>query len=343
VNVRFLQSGRSRETARTRSLCPLLADSSRALTVNMHADAYPEGERILNIAGNSRWLAIVLAVLGVVFGFCGNAYAGGYVRVSPDLEIYYEEAGSGAPIVFIPGWTATTEYMRQQIDHFSERYRAIVYDPRSQGRSSKTLENNNYTQHGADLRALMEALGLEDVVLVGHSTGCKDAYAYFRAYGTDNVKAFVCIDEPPKPIIESEGDWGSIKAPADLRAEHDSIIYDRLIWAHDFQQSMVTRPLTEEENNWLVDVSMKTPTYVAISLFFDAAMADYTAEAKMIDGTIPVLNVLSDLEGWSEQGTAWLAENAPNSEVEVFGLHLMFWEFPDRFNAVIDAFLETVQ
>ena len=309
----------------------------------MHGDAYPEGERKLNTAGNNRSRAIVFSILGVICGFLSNAYAGEYVRVSPDLEIYYEEAGTGAPIVFIPGWTATTEYMRRQIDHFSDRYRSIAYDPRSQGRSSKTLESNNYTQHGADLRALMEALGLEDVVLVGHSTGCKDAYAYFRTYGTDNVKAFVCIDEPPKSIIESEGDWGSIKAAGDLKAFHDSVIHDRLTWAHDFQQSMVTRPLTEEENNWLVDVSMKTPTYVAISLFFDAAMADYTAEAKMIDGTIPVLNVLSDLEGWSEQGTAWLAENAPNSEVEVFGLHLMFWEFPDRFNAVIDAFLETVQ
>jgi hypothetical protein len=72
-------------------------------------------------------------------------------------------------------------------------------------------------------------------------------------------------------------------------------------------------------------------------------MADYSAEAKMIDGTIPVLNVLADLEGWNELGTAWLSENAPNSEVVVFGLHLMFWEFPARFNAVVDAFLETVQ
>lgn len=288
----------------------------------------------------SLWAALAPAML---LAFCGNVFAGQYVRVSPDLELYYEEAGSGAPIVFIPGWTATTEYMRQQIDHFSGRYRAIVYDPRSHGRSSKTLENNNYTQHGADLRAFMEALGLEDIVLVGHSSGCKDAYAYFRAYGTDNVNAFVCIDEPPKPIIESDGDWGAVKTASDLKAFHDSISYDRLAWAHVFQQSMVTRPLTEEENNWLVDVSMKTPTYAAVSLFFDVAMADYTAEAKMIDGTIPVLNVLSDRDGWSEPGKAWLSENAPNSEVVVFGLHLMFWEFPDRFNAVVDAFLDKIE
>jgi len=289
------------------------------------------------------FVVICFSILGVAFGLCSNVSASEYVRVSPDLELYYEEAGTGTPIIFIPGWTATTEYMRQQIAHFSKRYQAISYDPRSQGRSSKTLENNNYTQHGADLRAFMEALRLKDVVLVGHSTGCHDAYAYFRAYGTENVQAFVCIDQPPKAIIEHEGDWGSINDVSDMKANYESIINDRLAWAHDFQQSMVTRPMTKEEKNWLVDVSMKTPTYVAVLLDYDVKMADYTAEAKMIDGKIPVLNVLSDQEGWSEPGKAWLAKNAPNSEVVVFGLHLMFWEFPDRFNAAVDAFLEKVK
>jgi non-heme chloroperoxidase len=102
-------------------------------------------------------------VLGTLFACCGNAFAGQYVRVSPDLELYYEEAGSGTPIIFIPGWAGTTEFFQQQMTHFSKRYRAISYDPRSQGRSSKTLENNHYTQHGADLKAFMDALKLKEV------------------------------------------------------------------------------------------------------------------------------------------------------------------------------------
>jgi non-heme chloroperoxidase len=282
-------------------------------------------------------------VLGILLAFCGNAYADQYVRVSPDLELHYEEAGSGPPMVFIPGWTATTEYMRQQIDHFSNRYRAIVYDPRGQGRSSKTLENNNYSQHGTDLKAFIDALTLKDVILVAHSSGCHTTYAYFRAYGTENIKAFICIDMPPKLIIETEGDWGAIanlQVANELRAFNDSMINHRLSWSNDFQQSMVNRPLTTEETNWLVDVSLRTPTYVALLLFYDARMADYTAEAKIIDGKIPVLNVLADKPDWTEPGKAWLAMNAPHSEVVVFGLHLMFWEFPDRFNAVVDEFLE---
>lgn len=285
-------------------------------------------------------------ILGMLFASCGSVAAGQYVRVSPDLELYYEEAGSGRPIIFIPGWAGTTELLRQQISHFSKRYRAISYDPRSQGRSSKTLENNNYIQHGSDLKAFMDVLNLRDVILVAHSWGCHDAYAYFRANGTNNVKAFVCIDSNPKNIIEQEGDWGMIRSPSDMKGPYEGITYARLKTTREFVQSMVTRPLTETEKQWFVDELMKTPTYVAVLLDYDGNMADFTEEARMIDGKIPVMNVLADpgwYEGWTAAGKAWLKKNAPNSEVIVFGLHLMHWEFPDRFNAAVEAFLEKVK
>ena len=66
--------------------------------------------------------------------------------MSPDLELYYDEAGAGRPIIFIPGWAGTTEFYDLQMPYFAKSYRALTYDPRSQGRSSKTLENNHYLQ-----------------------------------------------------------------------------------------------------------------------------------------------------------------------------------------------------
>src|SRR5687767_4685372 len=111
-------------------------------------------------------LFLFVTILGALLTLRGSVSAGQYVRVSPDLELYYEEAGSGTPMIFIPGWVGTTEFRQQQMAQFSIRYRAISYDPRSQGRSSKTLENNNYTQHGADLKAFMDALNLKNVILV---------------------------------------------------------------------------------------------------------------------------------------------------------------------------------
>jgi non-heme chloroperoxidase len=169
----------------------------------------------------------------------------------------------------------------------------------------------------------MEALELHDVILVAHSWGCLDAYAYFRAYGTDNIKAFVCIDA--------------------IKGEMVGVAFDRRQMMRGFIGSMVTRDVTEDEMSWLVDQVMKTPNHAALELEVDGMFADYSAEAKMIDGEIPVLNVLSEADGWTETAKAWLATNAPNSETFVLGLHLMFWEFPDRFNAALDTFLDNVK
>lgn len=265
-----------------------------------------------------------------------------FVEVSPDLTIYYEEAGTGDPIVFIPGWTGSTYYMRQQVEHFSQAYHAISFDPRSQGRSSKTLENNTYTQHGEDLRAFIEALELENVVLVGHSWGCLDAYAYFRAYGTDNIRAFVCIDSTPKPMASEEGDFGDPLSYESLAGKYRGMAYDRLEFTRGFVNAFLfVEPLPEDEVNRVVDAMLRTPTYAMINLDYDAQTSDYTPEARGIDGEIPVLYVLADNEGWTEMGQAWLAENTPNTEVVVVegSNHNVHVEFADEFNAAVEAFL----
>lgn len=290
---------------------------------------------------NTQRCGAIVATL--LLALSGSAHAGKYVRLSPELTLHYEESGSGRPVIFIPGWTFTTRSMGQQVAHFSKRFRAITYDPRGQGRSTKTRENNHYIQHGADLRAFMKALRLKDAVIVGHSWGCQTTYAYFRAHGTENVKAFICIDSSPKLIVEQDGDWGLVKAAAELKPYHDGTTYDRPKATREFFQSMVTQPLESRALDMLVDESLKTPTSTAIQLDYDGNMADFSAEARSIDGKIPVLNVLADpgwYDGWTAAGRAWLARNAPHSEVEAFGLHLLHWEYPERFNAAVDAFLE---
>lgn len=166
----------------------------------------------------------------------------------------------------------------------------------------------------------MDALKLEDVVLVAHSAGCNEAHAYFRAYGTENTNAFVCIDHAPKTIVEEEGDWGTVVNASDLVGTHNALAYDRVNFTPGFTQALVSRQLTEAELKALSDMVMMTPTSVALQLSYDSNVADYTLEARMIDGEIPVLYVLAGpgwYEGWTQVAQAWLANNTPNTEVVV--------------------------
>ena len=101
------------------------------------------------------------------------------------------------------------------------------------------------------------------------------------------------------------------------------------------------RKMTQDEIAWAVDQTQRTPDYVAVLLAADGAFADYTPEAKKIDGKIPVLNVLSEAQ--ADAGKTWLAANAPHSETFVLGNHMMFREYPEKFNAALDAFLAEVK
>lgn len=136
---------------------------------------------------------------------------GNYIEVEPGVEIYYEEKGTGTPIVFVPGWTFTTEVFVHQIEHFSKTHRVIAIDPRSQGRSSITLHGNDYTTHAADLAKIIKALDLQDVVLVGWSFGCLETWGYVKQEGTKALQAMVCIDLSP-----SNSRFGVVYQPSAL-------------------------------------------------------------------------------------------------------------------------------
>ena len=279
-------------------------------------------------------------LLIIIFFICywTTASAGQYVQVSSDLEIYYEEAGTGRPLIFVTGWTGTNEFFTQdQFPYFSKKYRVLAYDPRGQGRSSKTLEGHTYIQHGKDLRAFLDALKLKDPVIVGWSNGCTEVYGYFRTYGVDGIKAFVCIDESPKQLRGKKDDWGAFADGNEVGGFINGTAYDRTGLMKGFLPTMLQRKITPAEIDWAIDQTKKTPNYVAVLLGADGAFSDYTPEAKLIDGKIPVLNFVSEAQAPSAK--AWLAKNAPHSETVVLGNHWMFHEFPDKFNAALDAFL----
>ncbi|MBI3900764.1 MAG: alpha/beta hydrolase [Chlamydiia bacterium] len=141
---------------------------------------------------------------------------GHYVKINKNVSLFYYDKGSGDPLIFIPGWLMPADIFKHQIAHFSQKYRVIALDPRSQGNSTVTLENNHYTQHGADLAKFLDALHLQNVIVVAWSWGCNDLYAYVRLKGTDNLKAAICIDASPKSSGGKEEwafanyqDWGS--------------------------------------------------------------------------------------------------------------------------------------
>ena len=271
-----------------------------------------------------------------------NEQPGQYFEVEPGVEIYYEDRGSGTPVLFIPGWTFTTELFANQMAHFSKTHRAITYDPRSHGRSTITLHGNNYIEHGSDLAKLIQYLELKDVVLVGWSFGCLALWEYIKQEGVGNVKAAVCIDLSPKPLSVNEGDW--VEGPLDEIAEAYNAYLQSPQGQRDFvvyyaTEVMVQRELSRVELAWIVEQSLNTPYPIAANLFAAGMFSNYMEEAKKVNDSLPGLNIIA--EHWSETAVSFTQKHFPKIKTAVLGGHMMFWEHSEQFNQILGKFLES--
>ncbi|MFL8938346.1 alpha/beta fold hydrolase [Rossellomorea oryzaecorticis] len=267
-----------------------------------------------------------------------------YIEVDPGIELYVEDSGSGDPIVFIPGFTFTTEVFSEQVKHFSKTRRTIVIDPRSHGRSTMTVHGNDYVTHGTDLQKVLKQLNVINPTLVGWSFGCLTVWEYIRQFGTGDIKSLVLIDMPPKSLsLHEDQDW--VEGPLDDMAAAYTNYLRNLKGQRDFISAyatgvMVQRELKQEELTWIVEQSLKTPYYIAANLFSSGLFSDYRVEASESSATVPTLYVVA--EHWAVTATPYINKLAPKASVEVLGGHLMFWEHSEKFNEMVEWFLKRI-
>lgn len=282
--------------------------------------------------------AIMLLLLAAFFPAPSNAGADTGWAPTPDgAKIHYRRSGTGEALVLVPGWSFSGEIFASQIEHFSSGYEVIAIDPRGQGKSSKGAEGNSYAQHGADLKAALDHLGIGRAHFVGWSWGCYDVLSLVRLAGADAVRSFVCLDEPPAGWSTDPGQWAGLHSLEQLAGLYHGVTRDREAFTQWFVPWMVTRSLSEAEYEQLADMSYETPDHVATALAVDGMLSDYTAEAQLLDNLTPVLFIIR--EELEPVARIWMAAQMPGTQLLFKGGHLNFWEFPEEINGAIEAFL----
>lgn len=262
------------------------------------------------------------------------------VKISTGIELYYEDYGKGDPVLFIPGLTCTTEFFEHNLQALADNNRVLAYDPRSQGKSTISESGNNFVQRGHDLAAFIEALDLNNIVVAGWSLGAYDAYSYLELYGLDKIKAFVNIDMPPKVIQTASDDWseGSLDVIRDMYLS--ILAEDQPYFFEGYAHYMIIRGALDEEINWIVEQSRRTPQTLAAQIVADVNLCDFSALVQKIAGEIPVMHFIK--QDWAETALRWLGKYTPNVPTEVMGGHMMFWEEAEAFNSRFRAFLNTL-
>lgn len=284
----------------------------------------------------------LLAAIGLALICVTSSVNAEEVELSDELTIYYEQSGKGdIPIIFIPGWMMSTDVFVHQLDHFkdSTKFRAIAYDPRGQGRSSKPMEGHTYQQHGRDLAAFMEKLNLEKVILAGWSYGVTEQLAYLNQFGADDVRGMIMIDTGPDVTGESYDEWVwylTDDSNGYARWFTEGIVEDRETVSTEFAKWMLEEP-SPENVAWVESIAEMTPSTVASVQNATGFYLDYTEDLVKLEGRVPLLYVTR--EESKTVADPWIKANTPSAQAEYLGKHLMFWERPEEFNAILDTYL----
>jgi non-heme chloroperoxidase len=155
-----------------------------------------------------------------------------YVRVGTendaDIEIYYEDHGSGQPVVLVGGYPldGIHSWERQTRVLLDAGYRCITYDRRGFGRSSRPTAGYDYDTLTGDLNSLLEHLALQGVVLAGFSMGTGEVTRYLGRYGSGRVARAVMLGVIPPFVLKTGDNPGGVDGQAfeDTKA---AIVADR--------------------------------------------------------------------------------------------------------------------
>lgn len=126
-------------------------------------------------------------------------------------QIYYNDWGSGQPVVFSHGWPLSADAFEDQMFFLAARgYRCIAHDRRGHGRSSQPWNGNEMDTYADDLAELVQALDLKDAIHVGHSTGGGEVARYIGRHGTKRVAKAVLIGAVPPLMLKTEANPGGL-------------------------------------------------------------------------------------------------------------------------------------
>ena len=116
------------------------------------------------------------------------------ITTKDGTQIYYKSWGTGRPVVFSHGWPLCADAWESQMAFLATKgYRCIAHDRRGHGRSSQPSNGNDMDTYADDLSELIESLHLNDVTLVGHSTGGGEVARYIGRHGTRRVSKVVLM------------------------------------------------------------------------------------------------------------------------------------------------------
>jgi non-heme chloroperoxidase len=274
----------------------------------------------------------------------------GFIKVgqenSTPIEIFYEDHGSGRPVVLIHGFPLNgRSWEKQEAMLLKEGYRVITYDRRGFGQSSQPSVGYDYDTFAADLNTLVTQLNLRDMSLVGFSMGTGEVVRYLSRYGSERVVDAVLIG-PLQPFLlktrdNPEGIDGSL-----FQGFQKAITADRFAFLKTFLDNFYNvdklRGTRISDDAWRA--SFNVGAIASAKATWDCVtswLTDFREDLKKLDVPILVMQGEEDrILPYAATGNRLRSLIEAEFEVVKGGPHNIGWTHADEVNRALRAFLQ---
>jgi len=273
-----------------------------------------------------------------------------FVQADARTRLFYKDwpaLGGSEPTVartavFVHGWALNSEMWQYQMQHLSSQgVRVIAYDRRGHGRSSDPGSGYDCDRLADDLAAVLEALALRDVVLVGHSMGCAEIVRYLTRHGGDRV-ARVAMVGPSLPFtLKTEDNPEGVEKSALLAARH-AIASDFPRWLTENAPPFFRPETTPRMVEWGIGLCYQASMRALIATSVTDSETDFRAELQAIRKRVLILHGDSDRSAPLEFTARRTVKLIPGAELRVYegAPHGLFITHMERLNRDLLEFIQ---
>ena len=263
-----------------------------------------------------------------------------------DIELYYEDHGSGKPVVLIHGYPLSGASWEKQVSPLlNAGYRVITYDRRGFGKSSQPTVGYNYDTFSEDLHKLITELKLRDFTLVGFSMGGGEIARYFGKYGSKGVSKAVIIGGVPPFLLKTADNPEGLDAGV-FEGIQKAVTADRYAFFTEFFKNfyntdlLLGKRISEEvvRASWNIAAgSSATASLACVPTWHE----DFRQDLARVD--VPTLVIHGDDDrivpfAAAGQRTAKLVKGA-RLHVVKGGPHCIAWTHAEEVNSELLSFL----
>ena len=269
------------------------------------------------------------------------------ITTEDGTEIFYKDWGDGPVLTFSHGWPLSADAWDGQMFFLAQHgFRVVAHDRRGHGRSSQPSSGNDMDTYADDLAAVIAALDLRDVTVVGHSTGGGEVARYIGRHGTDRVAKVVLISAVPPHLAPTPDDpeglppeafAGILGGLASDRSEFYRNLASQFYGANR-PGATVSQGILDQFWTWAMQSGLKSSYECVQSL----GVSDFTSDLERID--VPTLLIHGEDDQVVPVGNAVKSAGIIREAKDVYypgAPHGLTATHQDRVNDDLLAFLQS--